>query len=250
MLWWTVLLFAVTAVAVGWLRVTGVDPDRDFSPAILLAGYAPLLATLILTTRRTGWRTLLAPLSRWRIHIGWYLLVVLGPLVLVAAADAGYLLIGDQPSSTWLVAPSLSMVGAAVGPMFSGAVGEEIGWRGFLQPRLQVVWSPLVASVAIGLLWATWHQWVLLAPGGSPEALDIAAGYLRLICTAVLYGWLYNTTRSLLLVMVAHAGHNLAVTGIPTPADPVWHLLLAIAYLIVAVVVVLAGRPGSSPPPS
>lgn len=242
MLWWIALLVVLTAAAIGWLRATGVDPERDFSPAILLAGYAPLLATLIVTARRSGWRPVLARLSHWRVPIGWYLLVVLAPLVLVIAADAGYLVVGGQPRSAWLAAPALSAVGAAVGPMISGAVGEEIGWRGFLQPRLQRTWSPLVASLAIGLLWASWHQWVLLAPGGSVVPLDIAAGYLRLVSTAVVYGWLYNTTRSLPLVMVAHAGHNLAVTIVPAPADPTWHLLLAIAYLIVAVLVMLRWR--------
>lgn len=141
------------------------------------------------------------------------------------------------------MAPSVAVLGASLGalagPVIAGSVGEEVGWRGFAQPRLQLTCSALTASLVIGVVWATWHQWILLAPGGTVEPMDLLAGYLRLISTAVLYGWLYNATGSLLIVMVAHAAHNVAVTVIPTPegSHGLWHLVLALGYVVVAVVV-------------
>lgn len=241
--WWLAALVGLTAVAVIWLTVTGIDPTDTFSPAILLAAYAPLLAALAISALRGGTSVvgaLLRQVLTWRVGLGWYALVLLAPAVLVMVANAGYVLLDEGAGSTWLTVPSAAALGAVVGPVIAGSVGEEIGWRGFVQPRLQLTCSALTASLVIGVLWATWHQWPLLAPGVTVEPLDVLASYLRLISTAVLYGWLYNMTRSLLLVMIAHAGHNLAVTLIPTPTDPdgLWHLLLALTYLVAASVVV------------
>jgi hypothetical protein len=52
---------------------------------------------------------------------------------------------------------------------------------------------------------------------------------------------MYNSTNgSLLIAMLAHLGHNLAASLIPTPADGGrQHLMVALAYLVAAVVVVL-----------
>ena len=46
----------------------------------------------------------------------------------------------------------LSLIG-----MLIGAVGEEIGWRGFLQPNLERKYSVLVSSIITGLMWGLWH---------------------------------------------------------------------------------------------
>lgn len=65
---------------------------------------------------------------------------------------------------------------------------------------------------------------------------------MRLISIAVIYGWIYNKTRgSLLLVMLAHAGHNIAVDLLPSPTKEA-ALLLACLYLAAAIAVVWFDR--------
>jgi membrane protease YdiL (CAAX protease family) len=111
-----------------------------------------------------------------------------------------------------------------------------------LQQRFGALW----AAIVIGILWSTWHLWPLLAPGGANLFLpsDVVQTYVRLIGTAVIYAWIYNSTGgSLLAVMVAHAGHNLGTSLIPDPSNDPSHLkpiIDAILYLVVAVVVVFA----------
>jgi membrane protease YdiL (CAAX protease family) len=41
--------------------------------------------------------------------------------------------------------------------LLGGPLGEEPGWRGFALPRLQDAFHPLLASVILGFLWASWH---------------------------------------------------------------------------------------------
>ena len=43
------------------------------------------------------------------------------------------------------------------GGMLIGAIGEEIGWRGFLQPLLENGYSRAKATTILGVLWGLWH---------------------------------------------------------------------------------------------
>ena len=38
-----------------------------------------------------------------------------------------------------------------------GAIGEELGWRGYLHKHLDAGLAGLVSSVIVGTLWALWH---------------------------------------------------------------------------------------------
>ncbi len=237
---WVVILFGLTGLGVLSLILTGVDQSKAFSPAILLIGYAPSLAALCTAgflSGAGGVRSLLRPIGKWRPGLQWYALVLLGPLVLVLLANVIDLALGGALPHPWLAFPEL---GSVIGPLIAGSLGEEIGWRGFAQPLLQKRYSVFWASVIIGVLWATWHLWPVIAPGGLVHLtpLDVVQTYVRLISTAIIYGWIYNSTRgSLLLVMLAHAGHNIAIDLLPSIPDGT-ALILAFLYLAAAIVVV------------
>jgi membrane protease YdiL (CAAX protease family) len=96
---------------------------------------------------------------------------------------------------------------------------EELGWRGFLQPRLQQRYSAVGSSVAIGVLWAVWHAPMILVGLGNFTAFWEYA--LTIVAVSVIFGWLYNNTGAALpVVMVAHASHNLPPVGRPTGDVP------------------------------
>lgn len=54
---------------------------------------------------------------------------------------------------------------ALVGFAFLIPVVEEVGLRGYWFDRLQARWSALVASLILGLTWATWHVPLTLMTG-------------------------------------------------------------------------------------
>jgi membrane protease YdiL (CAAX protease family) len=129
--------------------------------------------------------------------------------------------------------------------LFGGGL-EEPGWRGFALLRLQSRWSPLVASVILGLLWASWHDpEYFTSPGmwGGPGAF---AGILyRLVWNvplAIIFTWLYNRSgRSrLLTLIVLHASFNTTTLLVPMSFQA-GALLMGTMWAI-ALVCIVAGR--------
>jgi uncharacterized protein len=93
------------------------------------------------------------------------------------------------------------------------AAGEEIGWRGFLVPRLVEagVPFPLVAS---GLIWALWHVPGVLSGiyASSPNRWLSAALFLLFgVGLSVLWGRLRLKTGSVWPAMLGHAAWNQAI---------------------------------------
>lgn len=235
---WLVILAALTTVGVVWLRATGLGPG-DFSPAILVIGYSPALAALIayvVVDGRAGLAQMGAQLARWRVGIRWYIAVLVAPLVLLVIAhllDWGAA--GPAPS-TWL---DVAGVGIAAGSFVASSIGEEPGWRGLGHAVLRTRFGLILSGVLVGVLWATWHNWPVFVSGTPESALDIGTSFLRLVSTAIIYGWIWDATRgSLVLLMVAHFGHNLAVALLP-PTTTFAQTIIAIGYAIVAIVVIV-----------
>jgi uncharacterized protein len=257
---WVVVLFLLTflcalPIIIGGVSMPKLSPSAPLFPVsfagILLSAYTPLAAALLVAgffPGGGGARALLRQIKTWRVGMGWYAVALVGPVVLFLLADFLLLVLGGVTPEHWLRFPSLSNFGPGgfaffVGQLMAGSFGEEPGWRGFAQPRLQARHSALWASILIGVVWSSWHLWPAITPHGLSltNATDAAATYIRLISTSIVYAWMYNSTKgSLFLVMVAHAGHNIAATLIQTPGNGVHpHLIIALLYLGTATAVVL-----------
>lgn len=61
------------------------------------------------------------------------------------------LLRGGHPLWARLLAP------LTFANLWTGPLAEEFGWRGYLLPRFSRRFSPVVAGLAIGPIWALWH---------------------------------------------------------------------------------------------
>ena len=235
-------------------KFTGNLPPAELALlgiGVELAAVGPSLAAILVAWRMPGAggaRSLFRQFKHWRVHPIWYLIALLLPVPILLAADVIWMAVGKQ-SPVWLAVP-----GAV--PFVSGAalvppLGEEFSWRGFAQPRLQSRIGALWAAVIVGTLWSTWHLWPLVVPGGAKLFLpsDVAQTYVRLISTAVIYAWIYNSTGgSLPAVMVAHAAHNIDSSFIPGASIDPMHLgplLGALCYAVAAIIVVLGTNRGT-----
>ena len=93
---------------------------------------------------------------------------------------------------------------------------EEIGWRGYLLPKLATGY-PRLAPALVGFLHGVWHlPLMLLTTAYNPvgNRLIVVPLFLAVLTVAgILYGYLRNESGSLWPVVIAHGTFN-AVLGV------------------------------------
>jgi membrane protease YdiL (CAAX protease family) len=167
-----------------------------------LVNWAPGMAALLVIAvlqGSGGIRALLRPLLWWRVHPGWYLLVLgVAPLVVLAAIGLGALFGGPAPVFGQVLTPRLALLPVLL--FFN--TGEEVGWRGFALPRLQSRFTPLVASLILGVIWGLWHAPTYVV---SERSLLLLVFLPSVMAQTFLLTWIYNRTGgNLLLVALFH----------------------------------------------
>jgi uncharacterized protein len=182
---------------------------------VILASNVPSAVAIVLTAivlGRGALRKLLGRLLIWRVSLFWYLVVFLGPVVLVGGVVGLNTLMGGPALSL-----GMTLVGATIFFAFSvvpgSALGEEIGWRGYVLPRLQSRMSALSAALLIAPIWGLWHLplWLTGDPVKTPTFY--VAFFASVFPMSILLTWVYNSTGgSLLMVVLAHATFNLPIT--------------------------------------
>jgi uncharacterized protein len=249
------LLFVVLAYALSWgwvipLAATGstVVAGRGW-PTQLPALAGPLLAA-VLCSAAAGRRRLVdlgRQIVRWRIGWRWWLMAVSPALALavVLGVLAGFG--ADLPAWSGFAGFSglpagWGVVGVVAAVVLVNGLGEEAGWRGYLQPTLQRRFSPLVATGIVAVVWAGWHvpQFFLIATYEDFPPAMLPVFVVGLAAGAVVLAWLYNHTRSVLACAVWHGLYNVAggttaaSSGGGAISAAIWTfvVLLAVALLV------------------
>ncbi len=184
-------------------------------------------------------RDWLGQLQNLRVGLQWYLAGI-GIMMIGTEFETivGVLLGGDAVVP---YAPIRDYVFTFAVTLFIAGALEELGWRGFLQPRLQQRFSALQASLAIGIIWGLWHVPMILTGTGS---FTVFWEYmLNITVQSVILGWLYNNTEGALpVVMLTHASHNMPRVGNVTGNIPAVFDILsgdALFYSVCALVLTL-----------
>lgn len=222
----------------------------------LFHGWGFIVAALLMTWLTLG-RTAVGQLLRrylmWRVRWTWYLALLIIPAAQVLGVFLNAAFTGTPADFSKVIADQLRPSGfsrlAFVIPFFLIDVianGEEIGWRGYVLPRLQAKHTALAAALITGVIWGLWHL---------PKFLNhwdwtyFALFMIDTTAKSVLLAWIYNGTRgSLLLVVLTHAAWNTSSIFLPTASTLATQNLGAFALqtvfeVLVAVMIVVAAGP-------
>lgn len=96
----------------------------------------------------------------------------------------------------------------------STALGEEIGWRGFLVPELAKQMSFTKLSLLSGVIWAAWHSPLLLFAdynSGTNRWYAMSCFTVMIVADSFIMAWLRIKSGSLWTAAVLHASHNLFI---------------------------------------
>lgn len=280
-----ILLFLAIAFGGAWLValpmwVSGEGLAHPFAPLLLVAMmFTPAIAALISArVFRSGEsfvrETTLRPSRPFRRWWAYGLLAWFGPLLVTLlaigiAVALGWLTLdldnfsgfsdtiaaatGGQPLPIPIEAlVAVQLVSLLFIPIINvvPALGEELGWRGFLQARLLPLgqWKTVLIT---GVVWGLWHAPVILLGYNYPGYPPLLALLLMVVfttLTSVLLGWITLAGGTVWLAAIAHGFIN-GVAGLPLllaatgTLDPLTSSLLglpgwiAMAILIVVLVV-------------
>jgi uncharacterized protein len=219
-----------------WLPLAARGGEGSHVPGLLGPAVAALIVTAVVDGRR-GLRELGGRMRRWRIPARWYL-AAFAPLVTGALGIAILLIVSPETIALRSLGsfpglPDVGWLGVFVLALVINGFGEEVGWRGFVWPRLRRRRSLGGAALVLAVPWAIWHLptfW--LATGMDLEPHVIPGWLVGLAAGAVVLGWLYERTGSLLLVALFHASLNM-ISGTDVPVLPA--VLTSMAIIVAAV---------------
>lgn len=179
-------------------------------PVFLLGVFAPGLVALALTALEDGRHavdTLVGRVVRWRVAVRFYVFaVLLMPVTKLAVAALHRGLTGAWPPFGE-TRPLVLVLATLASTM--GQAGEELGWRGYLLPRLTRRTGLAWASLIVGGIWAAWHLPLFFAPGADTNGQSFPFYVLQVTAYSVALAWLYwRTGGSVFLTMVMHAALN------------------------------------------
>ena len=224
-----ILIFFVLTFSISWglillliafngmpVTVAEAQAQLPFTIMVFLSG--PLISGLLMigvVDGKKGFSDLVSRFLKWRIGVAWYAVALLtAPLVFVAVHflltlvspvySPGFL----SPNGTSLVLMSI-MSGLMVG------ICEEIGWFGFVIPKLRLRYGILTTGLMVGVIWGAWHImandiWAIRTYSGglNPVVYAVLSGISFLVGQLppyrLLMVWVYENTGSLLVMMVMH----------------------------------------------
>ncbi len=102
----------------------------------------------------------------------------------------------------------------------STALGEEIGWRGFLVPHLAQKLTFTQTAIVSGLIWSFWHYPGLLFAdynSGTPAWYGLGCFTIMVVSISFIFAWMRLKSGSLWTGVLLHASHNVFIQAFFDP---------------------------------
>lgn len=219
-----VLTFALSAVF--WVLILGAGGIEAMGGLLVMGlmwcpGVSAMITRLVYhrSLRGLGWK-----LGRAKWLLLAYLLPVayaVVPYVITWMSGLGEFSTANVPANQslpgWIITnlTVLFLLGSV-----PSALGEEIGWRGFLVPQLFKQMSLTKTALISGGIWALWHAPLILFGdygSGTPGLYALASFVILVISISFPFAWLRIKSGSLWTGVVLHASHNLIIQAILDP---------------------------------
>jgi membrane protease YdiL (CAAX protease family) len=230
------------------------EQSKELLPLLyMLMLVGPSLAGLLLTGLiygKSGFLRLKEKLLTWRKGIRWYLLAISTAPIL--AMVILLLLSRLSPEFNLGISSSAEKTSFLLSGIFIGLmVGlfEEIGWSGFVVPRLRQRYTIFMTGLIVGIFWGAWHFILFWErdsfSGMLPLLILLGRLFAWLPPFRIFMVWILDRTESLLIVILTHAS-LVFTTTILVPMTLTgkyllsWLILWGAALWIIVLVIAIA----------
>ncbi len=234
-MWAKVIVFYILTF-VFTIILGGVQEAANLSAeSIILPQWGPGLAALLMLLIFRKDRLRIAFFDR-RVPASRYLLAALIPIGGALLVYIFYrLFFGTPAAGAPTATPWILLLWFPL-----GAIGEELGWRGYLHNRLNVDMVGLVSSAIVGTLWAFWHV------GAYQNGALYTAFFVLLMIsyTVVIYALVSQFGFNVLVAAIFHlmiSVGNLFSYAIVNRVE--FLMVSSLVWAAIAIVVVLTRKP-------
>lgn len=184
-----------------------------------IGAYGPTIAAILIQAilDKSALRAMLRSLIQVKNGMHIYLFVILFPIIiyLLAYISGTIFFKGDLNCSFWK-----GISGIPIWFLFAlpfGPMGEELGWRGFLLPKLLEKFSIIKSTIFVGMAWGIWHLASFSFPGAAiPGFLPVTGWtiilyFVNTIALSMVFTYVHLKTQgSVFIAILLHAFFNAA----------------------------------------
>lgn len=131
------------------------------------------------------------------------------PLASELALAEGITSMSDYAKHLLILIPLAVLINPIMGLV--QCFGEELGWRGYLLPKLTKGLSKFSATIITGLIWGIWHIPIILSGynyGGEHPLLGSLAMIVFCVIIGVFSAFLFYKVKSIWVPVIFHASIN------------------------------------------
>lgn len=178
----------------------------------------PLFFSVLLTFYLegvAGVKKLFSSFFHWKIPAWWYAMGLIWKFVFGYTA---VLLVGGLFSfwPAWAYVPDFWFGWAGTIPfIIIIAFVEETGWISFSLVRMQARYSAFTSALIVGLCWGLWYLPMLIVGHGVPLGYPVPVFLGSMFALTIFLAWVYNSTRSGLLLLIAQFVSNTTFFVVP-----------------------------------
>lgn len=204
-------------IGVGFVFVGIAIGQEVFYYIAASSGSLAGLITAYLSGGMAGLKKLISQFKNWKSPYWLYLFALFSPWVFIVVGLIIYRLGNPAPAidySLWVMLPTAFLM-----TTIQAGLGEELGWRGFITPKLNERFSLVKSATIVGLGWAIWHLPLFFIPNFGWNVVAAEYGFfaiyipyaISLVLMSILYSWLYRCgSRNIWLPVLLHGSINTA----------------------------------------
>ena len=233
------VVFVVVLFAITWtwgLLVAPILMRRGdlgwFLAALLPSVWTPTLLAILFIAVTGGVRAIVHDLRRrlrWP-ETAWLLVAIVVPALATGIALTVARVAGDRTSFV----PASALPLAITLQVITGALGEELGWRRFLLPRVANRYGKVRAIFVVALLWSAWHIPAFFIPE-MPQSMMPKLPFLAVVAAfGIFLGVLFfRTHESVVATITGHLAFNVmfAIGGVRLGSSVFWGILAVLIAL-------------------
>lgn len=209
---WLTVIFSLLVTVVAWIApLLGGGPT---SPGLgfIIWGIAPLLVSVLMRIVTRDWSDLGIKPAIVK-NARWYAISFLAyPVIMILTLLIG-VLVSVSSVSEFLVGQYLQTALTAMPIFFIFAIFEEVGWRGYLAPKLASLGiNSYIASALVAVVWTLWHLPYLRELTWVYTSEDLVTFmpryYLLLFAFSIFYGEVREVTATFWPAVLMHCISN------------------------------------------